>query len=77
MKRRADDGGKLGTLGNGEVDVKALVERQESVADGLNGGQVARENNIAQAVIAGGEVGDHADGLGHKVGAEVRRTVQR
>ena len=75
MERRADNRGKLGVFGDDKVDVKAIVERQQTVTDGGYRAEVARQYDVAQTKVTRRKNCHHSYGFRYHIGDSERNIV--
>ena len=68
IQRSADDGAKLCVFGDNEANAEAVAKRLENVANGLDGGQVADEDDVTEIVATCCKNGKHCNRFGNEVG---------
>ena len=68
VQSRPDDGAETGVFGDDEPHSEVGGKPLEHPTDGGDGGEVARQHDICNALAPRGEDGHHEDGLRHHVG---------
>ena len=64
----SNDGTELCVFGDNEADAEAVAKRLENVTNGLDGGQVANEDDVTKIVATCGKNGKHCNRFGNEVG---------